>query len=349
MSKLQKIAVPGAKKWPVRFGVLAFFGLLSLAACQAPIAIGDSGSTVTKSSADPAPAQSCPPQAKAMSPTEARQLMLKAKDRGVLYRVTSTGAIGYLYGTIHMSRRDWIFPGPKTMEALRSSKVLALELNVFDPEVNKKITAKTSGATQKTVQMPAGFEERVEKLAKRVCAPLEKIRSMPSSLLMPTLLAFDARFEGLDAGYGSEAFLYGFAKQSKMPITSLETVETQTAVLGQGEKSDEDHRRSTLRVLENLESGKSRKSLVEISNAWANGDLDAIARGCPDCTPELMKKLNDDRNVKMAAGIDKLLREENKPGFIGVGVLHMVGPKALPKLLRERGYTVERIKFDNPD
>jgi len=32
--------------------------------------------------------------------------------------------------------------------------------------------------------------------------------------------------------------------------------------------------------------------------------------------------------------------------FVGVGILHMVGTTGLPRLLQDRGFTVERIKFD---
>jgi uncharacterized protein YbaP (TraB family) len=31
--------------------------------------------------------------------------------------------------------------------------------------------------------------------------------------------------------------------------------------------------------------------------------------------------------------------------FAAVGSLHMTGPKGLPRLLGQRGYTVERVKF----
>ena len=58
-----------------------------------------------------------------------------------------------------------------------------------------------------------------------------------------------------------------------------------------------------------------------------------------------LQTLNDERNPKLAAGIDKLI-SSGKSVFAAVGALHMTGPKALPKLLQEMGYKVERVVFD---
>ncbi len=319
-----------------------------LAACQSPAPSAKNSVTPVTDASGPTGttqvAAACPPAPKGMTPKEAQTLLRTAKDRGVLYRISRAGAVGYLYGTIHISRRDWMFPGKKTLAALNASKVLALELNVFDPKIKQRMTAEPEKQKPESVRMPAEFNNRIEKLAARICAPIEKLRKLRSSLLLPTLVTFDARFEGLEASYGSEAVLYQFAKQNKLPVESLETVQVQAAVLEPDNQSEQEYRKALNIALEGMESGKTRKALVQISNAWANGDLDAIENSCVNCTPSEIKKVNDDRNPGMAAGIDKLLRR-GQVAFVGVGILHMVGPKALPKLLKEMGYAVERIKF----
>ena len=57
------------------------------------------------------------------------------------------------------------------------------------------------------------------------------------------------------------------------------------------------------------------------------------------------RRLNDERNPGLAAGIDKLHRD-GKRVFAAVGALHMTGPKALPTLLANMGYKVERVVFE---
>jgi uncharacterized protein len=54
--------------------------------------------------------------------------------------------------------------------------------------------------------------------------------------------------------------------------------------------------------------------------------------------------LNDERNPGLAAGIDKLMGD-GKPVFAAVGALHMTGLKAVPTLLAQMGYKVERVSF----
>jgi uncharacterized protein YbaP (TraB family) len=55
----------------------------------------------------------------------------------------------------------------------------------------------------------------------------------------------------------------------------------------------------------------------------------------------------DGRNPGMADGIVRQL-QQGKTVFAAVGALHMVGPKGLPELLRQKGYQVERVSFKLP-
>ena len=52
----------------------------------------------------------------------------------------------------------------------------------------------------------------------------------------------------------------------------------------------------------------------------------------------------DDRNPAMAARIDAL-HSGGQTVFAAVGSLHLFGPQALPALMAQRGYRVERIAF----
>ena len=58
-----------------------------------------------------------------------------------------------------------------------------------------------------------------------------------------------------------------------------------------------------------------------------------------------MRRLNDDRNPALAQRIDAL-HGQGRRVFAAVGALHMTGAQALPRLMAERGYRVERIRFE---
>jgi len=52
------------------------------------------------------------------------------------------------------------------------------------------------------------------------------------------------------------------------------------------------------------------------------------------------------RNPPMATSIEAL-HAAGRRIFVGVGILHMVGDTGLPRLLQQRGFTVERVEFDD--
>ena len=72
---------------------------------------------------------------------------------------------------------------------------------------------------------------------------------------------------------------------------------------------------------------------------------DWCACGPPAQVRQQTKLFNDDRNPPMAEGIDRL-HGDGKRAFAAVGALHMTGDKALPLLMQQRGYTVERVRLD---
>jgi len=98
-----------------------------------------------------APAAAVPPAATASAPSTSRpdcpppppQLTREdiaagkraAVDSGFLWRATKDGRAVYLYGTIHIAQRDWMFPGPRVLAALRESPDVALELDPTDPQI----------------------------------------------------------------------------------------------------------------------------------------------------------------------------------------------------------------------
>ncbi|PMQ02662.1 TraB/GumN family protein [Janthinobacterium sp. AD80] len=56
----------------------------------------------------------------------------------------------------------------------------------------------------------------------------------------------------------------------------------------------------------------------------------------------MQKVLLDGRNPALADGIASLLSRE-KSSLAAIGVLHLVGTKSVPELLRQKGLKVERV------
>jgi uncharacterized protein len=91
-----------------------------------------------------------------------------------------------------------------------------------------------------------------------------------------------------------------------------------------------------------------------VMQAWAVGDEAQIASYPQWCkcleTPaeqRSFQRLNDQRNVALAGQL-AALHAQGRRFFAGIGALHMTGPQALHDLLRERGFSVQRVSFPAP-
>ena len=104
-------------------------------------------------------------------------------------------------------------------------------------------------------------------------------------------------------------------------------------------------------TLDQLDSQLSRRVLERLIQAWEQGDLGALERyedwcecAATDDERAYLRRLNDERNGPLAERIAALHRQGRRV-FAAVGALHMTGPAALPRLLADRGFKVERVSF----
>ena len=297
----------------------------------------------------------CPPPLQPPTAAEiAAAQAAHARDRGMLWRITRDGRTSYLYGSIHVGRLDWAFYGPRMSAALVASDVLALELDVTDPTLAQRTQAATA-ALPPTPPLAPEVQARLRRQWEAACVPaagIVEIEKLHPMLQLSTLTLLLARADGLELGYGQEFVLAGLAQQFQRPIVSLETPELQIAALAGIEPSKIGD--AVAQSLAQVEDGRARQQLLRLAALWETGnlaDLEAYETWC-ECVPDeasraYMRRINDERNVHIAAGIDRL-HGEGKRVFAAVGVLHMSGEKALPGLLAGLGFQVERVDYAAP-
>jgi len=290
---------------------------------------------------------SCPPVAE-KPPLEAMEAArLNARDHGFLWRVSKDGRTSYLYGTMHVGKLDWSFPGPAVMQALSKASTVALELDMLDADIQNRLVM--GMANMRSVALPDGLVKRLRQQAESACVPYAAIAALSPEMQIDMLTLMVGRREGLDAAYATDAVLAGVGHRQKKNVVSLETPESQLQLLQMADMQQ------TVALVEDgldeLESGRSRAMLTRIAKVWADSDYADMAHfdewcGCLDTEieREMMKRLLDDRNPGLADRIDAL-HKSGEQVFAAVGSLHMFGPAALPTLLEKRGYRVERIDF----
>jgi uncharacterized protein YbaP (TraB family) len=291
---------------------------------------------------------SCPPEATRPTPEDAAAGMRAAVDSGLLWKATKAGRTVWLYGTIHVAKLAWAYPGPDVMRALLASDMVALELDVTDGGVLERL--------RRAIERKPGAAALPEALQRRLAAQMAANCVAPDSLatLRPEMQAvtvdlMTARQFGLYPEYGIDMVIAGVAHTTRKPIRSLETPEAQASLLVSDDPAET--ARTVADVLDELEDGRSPQMLQRLAGDWQRGDLADLqdyARWC-HCLETVRQradfvKLIDDRNPLMA---DKIVRwhAEGRSLFVAVGSLHMTGRLGLPELLKKRGFQVERVPF----
>lgn len=306
------------------------------------------GALVPASSAAGAtpPATTCPPTAQAPSPDAVQAGLRNARDRGFLWRIAKDGRSSYLYGTVHVAKFDWAFPGPKTMQAFNASDTVALELDLLDPALQRRMVEAI--VARREPALPATLAQRLQRQAQAECIAPETLAGLGPMLQIATLSSLVGRRDGIDPAYGIDLYIAGLAHAAKKNTVSLETPELQLDTLS----SDPDTPLDALveSGLDELESGRARPLLNRLVRIWAEADDAELGRyeswcDClkTDADRRAMRRMLDDRNPALAASIDAL-HAGGKRVFAAIGSLHMIGPNGLPALLAGRGYQVERIE-----
>lgn len=289
----------------------------------------------------------CPPVAQAPTPEQLQAARAAAKDRGALWRLSKDGRVSYLYGTVHVGKLDWVFPGPQLQAAMRATEVLAVEVNPMDPAFMGEVQAAQAKAAQLT--LTSAEQARLDAQADAACLPRTALAALHPVMQAVTYVSLAGRHDGLDPAYAQELVLLGAAQATQRPVVALESVASQMAVLLPVDAVEARERLN--QTLDSLQRQESRTSLRRVSQAWERGDLEAMdspAKLC-DCVPtaqelQFLRRLNDDRNPGLA---DRIAQEhaKGKAVFAAVGALHMTGAQALPGLLKARGFDVERVPF----
>lgn len=293
----------------------------------------------------------CPPPATPITADEAKAGMRAGIDHGLLWKATKGGRSVYLYGTIHVAERAWMFPGPRVLKAVLSSDEIALELDLVDPAVMARLQAAVARKPDSPT-LPDALQRRLDAQAVAACLQPAALAPMRPEMQAVTLEIMQGRRQGLYADYGIDVFLAGLGRGLKRPVRSLETPESQARLLVSDDPADT--AQTVTQVLDELEGGKGPTMLGRLAGDWSRGDLADLEQyatwcGCLD-TPDLraaFAKLVDERNPLMA---DKIVQwhAQGKSLFVAVGSLHLLGQGGLPALLKARGFEVERVVLAAP-
>jgi uncharacterized protein YbaP (TraB family) len=116
-------------------------------------------------------ATNCPPAVGTPTPEQIQVARRDARDRGFLWRISKHGRSSYLYGTLHVGKLDWAFPGPRLVDALRHTDTLAVEIDLTDPALAPSLIA-AYAATGPGPELPQAIQQRLSRRSRRPVSEL---------------------------------------------------------------------------------------------------------------------------------------------------------------------------------
>jgi uncharacterized protein len=270
-----------------------------------------------------------------------------APDGGTLplWEVTYGERQLYLLGSIHLLRPE-VYPlDPAIYAAFDGARVVAFELDFGEMAAGAPLMMARGmyddGRMLRDV-LPADLMADVERRVEALRLPLQSVEAMKPWMVGLTLSSMVLQQAGFDATSGIDMHFYQRALESDMRVIGLETMEEQIDVF---DELDMAAQVAFLRQsLEELDA--SAEQLDEATELWRRGDGDGMAAMFLESMkgqPELMERLVFARNRNWIPEIEELLRSE-EPVIVIVGMGHLIGEGSVVWLLRERGYTVERVQ-----
>lgn len=274
-----------------------------------------------------------------------------AAERGALFKVAASGHTLYLFGTMHVGLPEFYPLEPRIAAAVAGATRLALEI---DPEISPEAMgaalaayAMMPGGEDMRDALPAADRKRVDAaLARAGIAPESVVRFKP--WLVATFLALaEYGAQGYNPALSVDIHLARLARARKVPVVELESIGAQLGMFNR--MSAQDQNTYLMESVAMIESGRQSNEVRQIVQAWATADRDGLeqiaARSEADTSLSgrfVQKVMLEERNGELAAKL-KLMLASEKDSVAAIGVLHLVGAKSVPALLRAQGFAVERV------
>jgi uncharacterized protein YbaP (TraB family) len=271
-------------------------------------------------------------------------LATTAKAEPALWVAHGDAATVYLFGTVHVLPPDQKWLGPHVSEALGKTKEIWTEANISDLSgAVKAIRHYGLGPAHGTEkELPVEYRARYLKQATDSGLPAALV-SVARPWLAEILLGGAALRKGGALQLGVEAALLAYAHDHHVLTPTFETLDEQFAIL-----SDMPEKAQITSLEQQIdEFDGARAEYEQLLAAWLAGDVDKIDK----LTNQEMRAQDEmvwtelilRRNERFAQKISDRLQGTGV-AFVAVGAAHLVGSTGVPALLRNYGFTVERVK-----
>jgi hypothetical protein len=313
------------------FAGWALLGLIGCTCCvvlgQAPAATSDGAK----------PAAAAPPVAAEATPA--------------LWKVKGVHGTIYLFGSIHMMKKDVHWETAKVKEALGASDLLYLEIAGLDD-------ASMQAAQPQILQLGTDAEHPLStKISKADLDLLDgavKTMGLPGEQVMEPMKPWLAYLTisivpivqaGYDPNSGVDKTLEAEMKQAGKPEKGFETIAEQMDYMADMPEALQ------IQMLHQtlLDLPESASQTAAMMASWTRGDVEAIGKleneEMKTKYPELYSVLLVKRNERFADALAGLLKDPaTGTVFVAVGAGHLAGADSVLNMLETRGFKAERVE-----
>lgn len=278
----------------------------------------------------------------------------------LFYKITSdkSDAAIYLLGSIHVAD-DSIYPlSDNIMLGYSSSDYLAVEVDIV--EINTNLRLQMQMAQKMLYKDGSKIKDHLgEDLYNQMVDFLREKNSYMSIYDKYKPAFFESLLESamykdacMDANNGIDMHFLNLAKEEGKEILEVETLEFQYDLL-----TSNPIELDKLIITDYIVNyDKNISEIKDLYLTWKQGNIAEIEKqidtlnieGLTNEEIELINAYNQtliiDRNYGMANTLEQYM-SENKNVFCVVGLAHIVGDEGIAKLMKEKGYTVEKVEY----
>lgn len=277
------------------------------------------------------------------------------QETGLLWKISDNNLEqpSYIFGTHHLVPLSFLDSIAGLEEAFEATEQAVGELDMNNMgEMQMQLMMASIMPDGESYQDLMNEEDRElldETLKEYVGAGLDQFGQMKPAMLntLLSVMMYKKFYPSDEEGLSMDEYFHKEAKDRHHTTLGLESVQDQIDVLFDSQ-SIEKQAESLLCTIKNIDYGK--KQMDKLMTAYHAQDLTAMAKlfeeddpdnPCPS-TQEEKDELNKERNIKWMKQLPDMMND--KPSFIAVGCLHLVGEDGLINQLRKEGYTVEAVK-----
>ena len=268
----------------------------------------------------------------------------------LLWKVSDTDNSLYLLGSFHMLKADDYPLAKSTDVAFDDAEQLYFELSpeeMNNPALGQKMAQAAMLPHGKNLQQSVSAEtwKKFEAYAAKNNLPVANFQGFEPWFVGLILSVTEMQKIGLDAALGLDKHFMDRAAKSGKPGKGLETGDSQIAIFDSMSSLQQEQF-----LLDALgDSAEIKAKMDELYATWRKADdktlFDKMAMEMRKDYPELYQSINPDRNKAWLPKLEALLKANKSDDIlVVVGALHLVGDDGVVKLLKDKGYKIERMK-----